>query len=75
MDVQKVENKGLSLVDKAAIAAGVAMTAGGAFADVPDVSGVAASLTGLAVPIGVLGAAVLGLKVVMRGWKYVARMF
>lgn len=68
-----VQEKKVGFVAKAATAVGVMALSVASFA-APleiDVADVAASLTGLMVPIGVVGAAYLGVRVAIRGWKVI----
>lgn len=67
------EKNGTTFLAKAATATGLVLASVSSFA-VPlaiDVTDVAASLTGLIVPVGVVGAAYLGVRVAIRGWKVI----
>lgn len=64
------EKNGATFLTKAAAVTGMILVSASSFAEV-DVTDVAASLTGLIVPIGVVGAAYLGVRVAIRGWKVI----
>lgn len=68
-----VQEKKVGFVAKAATAVGVMALSAASFAEplAIDVTDVAASLTGLIVPVGVVGAAYLGVRVAIRGWKVI----
>ena len=67
------EKNGTSFLAKAAAVTGMVLAAGASHAEALsiDVTDVAASLTGLIVPVGVVGAAYLGVRVAIRGWKVI----
>lgn len=67
-----VQEKKIGFAAKAAAVTGLVLASVNSFAAAaPDVADVAASLTGLIVPIGVVGAAYLGVRVAIRGWKVI----
>lgn len=68
-----VQEKKVGFVAKASTAVGVMALSAASFAEplAIDVADVAASLTGLIVPVGVVGAAYLGVRVAIRGWKVI----
>lgn len=68
-----VQEKKIGFVAKVAAVTGMVLAAGASHAAplAIDVADVAASLTGLIVPVGVVGAAYLGVRVAIRGWKVI----
>ena len=68
-----VQEKKVGFAAKAAAVTGMVLAAGVSHAEplAIDVTEVASSLTGLIVPIGVVGAAYLGVRVAIRGWKVI----
>lgn len=63
-----------AIVRRSAAAAGLAALAvSQAHADAPDVSGVVSEITGAAVPIGLIGSAVLIVMVGIKVFKWVRR--
>ncbi len=65
------ENTRKSFFAKAAATSALVLASASSFAAAPDVTEIAASLTGLIAPIGVVGAAYLGVRVAIRGWKVI----
>ena len=67
------EKNGMTFLAKAGAVAGMVLAAGASHAEplAIDVTEIASSLTGLIVPIGVVGAAYLGVRVAIRGWKVI----
>ena len=67
------EKNGTTFLAKAAAVTGMVLASASSFAAplAIDVTDVAASLTGLIIPVGVVGAAYLGVRVAIRGWKVI----
>jgi hypothetical protein len=65
------EKQGKTFLAKAAATSALVLASASSFAAAPDVTEVAASLTELIAPIGVVGAAYLGVRVAIRGWKVI----
>lgn len=67
------EKNGMTFLGKVAAAGALVATSAASFAEplAIDVTDIAASLTGLIVPVGVVGAAYLGVRVAIRGWKVI----
>lgn len=65
------EKNGMTFFGKVAATSALVLASASSFAAAPDVTEVAASLTDLIVPIGLVGAAYLGVRVAIRGWKVI----
>lgn len=68
-----VQEKKTSFVTKAFAASSMILLSASSFAAAGDidVTDIAASLTALIIPVGVVGAAYLGVRVAIRGWKVI----
>lgn len=67
------EKNGMTFLGKVSATGALILASAASFAEplAIDVSDVASSLTGLIVPVGVVGAAYLGVRVAIRGWKVI----
>lgn len=67
------EKNGMTFLGKVGATGALMLASAASFAEplAIDVTDVAASLTGLIVPVGVVGAAYLGVRVAIRGWKVI----